>query len=514
MSNYQYYEYQPGNDDSSQQNNGYNPYTNQYNNGGGFQEPPKKKRERKPHPKAKFVGKVVAAALIFGSVAGPVTAGTGLLTNHLTGHDESTVSENSNSNSNGQIGSTTTTSASTSNDDVSALASEALPSIVQVTNMSLEQVQSWFGTSSTVPTKSLGSGIIFNQDDKYLYIATNNHVVSNSNSLSVTFNDNKSVSGEVVGTDEESDLAVIKVKLSSLKDSTKKAIKVATLGSSDTLKVGQQAIVIGNALGYGQSVTTGVISALNREVSIQNEDSGKTYTQEMIQTSAAVNSGNSGGALLNSKGEVVGIVSAKYSSSGSSTNASVEGMGFAIPISNAKTILQQLMKDGKVTDRPGSSNGSGSSAESTSDQGFLGIQGADISSDMASSYNMPEGVYVTKVVSNSPAEKAGIKKGDVITAVDGTSITSMESLYNYISSKKSGDKVKVSVATVENDYKSTDINVTLTKRPSDDSSSDSGNSDNNSGNSGDNNQDNSQDNSGSDDFGGLYDWSQIFGGNQ
>ena len=508
MSNYQYYEYQPGNDDSSQQNNGYNPYTNQYNNGGGFQEPPKKKKERRPHPKAKFVGKVVAAALIFGAVAGPVTAGTGLLTNHLTGHDESTVSENSNSNSNGQI-SSTTTSASASSDDVSALASEALPSIVQVTNMSLEQVQSWFGTSSTVPTKSLGSGIIFNQDDKYLYIATNNHVVSNSNSLSVTFNDNKSVSGEVVGTDEESDLSVIKVKLSSLKDSTKKAIKVATLGSSDTLKVGQQAIVIGNALGYGQSVTTGVISALNREVSIQNEDSGKTYTQEMIQTSAAVNSGNSGGALLNSKGEVVGIVSAKYSSSGSSENASVEGMGFAIPIDNAKTIIDQLMSTGKVTNRPGSkSDSSDSSSTSTSDQGFLGIQGADISSEMASSYNMPQGVYVTKVVSGSPAEKAGIKKGDVITGVDGTTISSMSSLREYISGKKKGDKVKVAVATVENDYKSKNVEVTLTARPSDDSDSGSDN---------DEDSDNSQDNSGSDDGsnsfgnGGLYDWSQIFG---
>ena len=270
--------------------------------------------------------------------------------------------------------------------------------------MSLEKIQSWFGTSSTVPTKSLGSGVIFKQDDNYLYIATNNHVVSNSNSLSVTFNDNKSVTGEVVGTDVQSDLAVIKVKLSSLKDSTKKAIKVASLGSSASLKVGQQAIVIGNALGYGQSVTTGVISALNREVSIQNEDNGKTYTQEMIQTSAAVNSGNSGGALLNSKGEVVGIVSAKYSSSGSSENASVEGMGFAIPIDNAKTIIDQLMSTGKVTNRPGSkSDSSDSSSTSTSDQGFLGIQGADISSEMASSYNMPQGVYVTKVVSGSPA---------------------------------------------------------------------------------------------------------------
>lgn len=506
MSNYQYYEYQPGNDDGSgKQDNGYNPYTNQYN--GQYQQPQKK--QKRPHPKAKFVGKVVAAALIFGVVAGPVTAGTNMLTNHLTGNDQASVSEDNSSNtSNGNKISSTTTSASATNDDVSALASEALPSIVQVTNMSLEQVQSWFGTSSTVPTKSLGSGIIISEDDKYLYIATNNHVVSNSNSLSVTFNDNKSVSGEVVGTDVQTDLAVIKVKLSSIKDSTKKAIKVASLGTSDDLKVGQQAIVIGNALGYGQSVTTGVISALNREVSIQNEDNGKTYTQKMIQTSAAVNAGNSGGALLNSKGEVVGVVSAKYSSSGSSNEASVEGMGFAIPISNAKTIIDQLMTSGKVTKRPGSSSGSGSSASTTSEQGFLGIQGADISSEMASSYNMPQGVYVTKVVSGSPAEKAGIKKGDVITAVDGTSITSMQSLASYISGKKKGDKVKVSVATVENDYKAQDKNVTLAARPDDDSSSDDSDSSDNSQQSG---GDNSQDNDGSNSYGNLYDWSQIFG---
>ncbi|MDD6550501.1 MAG: trypsin-like peptidase domain-containing protein [Lachnospiraceae bacterium] len=503
MSNYQYYEYQPGNDDGgSQQDNGYNPYTNQYN--GQYQQPQRK--PKRPHPKAKFVGKVVAAALIFGAVAGPVTAGTNMLTNHLTGNDQASISEDSSSNSsNGKI-SSTTTSASATDNDVSALASEALPSIVQVTNMSLEQVQSWFGTSSTVPTKSLGSGIIISEDDKYLYIATNNHVVSNSNSLSVTFNDNKSVSGEVVGTDVQTDLAVIKVKLSSIKDSTKKAIKVATLGSSENLKVGQQAIVIGNALGYGQSVTTGVISALNREVSIQNEDNGKTYTQKMIQTSAAVNAGNSGGALLNSKGEVIGIVSAKYSSNGSSSEASVEGMGFAIPISNAKTIIDQLMTSGKVTKRPGSSDGSGSSASSTSEQGFLGIQGADISSEMASSYNMPQGVYVTKVVSGSPAEKAGIKKGDVITAVDGTTITSMQSLASYISGKKKGDKVKVSVATVENDYKASDKTITLTARPDDDSSSDD------SGNSQQGNGDNSQNEDGQDSYGNLYDWSQIFGG--
>ena len=509
MSNYQYYEYQPGGDDGSNNNqdNGYNPYSNQYN--GPVNNQPNK--EKKPHKKAKFFGKVVAAALIFGLVAGPVTYGTNRLTSHFAGGDSTaTEATNNNSSSSGEI-SSTATSATASSDDVSSIASETLPSIVQVTNMSLEKVQSWFGTSSTIPTKSLGSGVIFKQDDNYLYIATNNHVVSNSNSLSVTFNDNKSVTGEVVGTDVQSDLAVIKVKLSSLKDSTKKAIKVASLGSSASLKVGQQAIVIGNALGYGQSVTTGVISALNREVSIQNEDNGKTYTQEMIQTSAAVNSGNSGGALLNSKGQVVGIVSAKYSSSGSSQNASVEGMGFAIPIDNAKTIIDQLMSTGKVTNRPGSKNSDsdGSSSTTTSEQGFLGIQGADISSEMASSYSMPQGVYVTKVVSGSPAEKAGIKKGDVITGVDGTTISSMSSLREYISGKKKGDKVKVAVATVENDYKSKNVEVTLTARPEDDSDSGSDN---------DEDSDNSQDNSGSDDDGsnsfgngGLYDWSQIFG---
>ncbi len=497
MSNYQYYEYQPGGDDgSNNQDNGYNPYNGQYNG------PEHPRKEKKPHPAAKFVGKAVAAALIFGLVAGPVTYGANRLTSRIAGGDQSEQASSGTDSSN-QI-SSTATSKNEANDDVSAIASETLPSIVQVTNMSLEKVQSWFGTSST-PTKSLGSGVIFKQDDNYLYIATNNHVVSNSNSLSVTFNDNKSVTGEVVGTDVQSDLAVIRIKLSSIKDSTKKAIKVATLGSSASLKVGQQAIVIGNALGYGQSVTTGVVSALNREVSIQNEDNGKTYTQEMIQTSAAVNSGNSGGALLNSKGQVVGIVSAKYSSSGSSTNASIEGMGFAIPIDNAKTIIDQLMSTGKVTNRPGLKNqSSSSSSTSTSDQGFLGIQGADISSEMAQSYNMPQGVYVTKVVSGSPAKKAGIKKGDVITGVDGNNISSMSSLREYISSKKKGDKVKVAVATVENDYKSKNVTVTLTSRPTDDS--DSGSSGNDDGSQYDEgNDDNSFGN------GGLYDWSQIFG---
>ncbi|MBQ5484994.1 MAG: trypsin-like peptidase domain-containing protein, partial [Lachnospiraceae bacterium] len=291
-----------------------------------------------------------------------------------------------------------------------------------------------------------------------IYIATNNHVVSNSNSLTITFNDDSAVSGEVQGTDEQTDLAVVKVKKSDIKDATFKSIKVATIGNSNHISVGESAIVIGNALGYGQSVTTGVVSALNREVSIQNEDSGKTYTNKLIQTSAAVSPGNSGGALLNAKGEVIGIVSAKYSGD------KVEGMGFAIPITSAQDIIEQLMNDGKVTKRNGKSSG-----EKVAGNGYLGVAGVDITSDMADTYNMPSGVYVAKVVKGSAADKAGIKKGDVITAMDGTSISSMQDLSNAISAKSAGDKITLSVATVENSYQAKDKKVTLGERPSEDS---------------------------------------------
>ena len=426
--------------------------------GPSYGHPSNPHRERKPHPRSAFFGKVVAAGLIFGLVAGPVTAGTNYISNKAIGNESHSLTSTNNSNGSGKKLDSTATSSVTTLSDVSDVVAQAMPSIVQVTNMSITEYQDFFGQVTKVPQKSAGSGIIVNEDDDYIYIATNNHVVSNSNSLTITFNDDSAVSGEVQGTDEQTDLAVVKVKKSDIKDATFKSIKVATIGNSNHISVGESAIVIGNALGYGQSVTTGVVSALNREVSIQNEDSGKTYTNKLIQTSAAVSPGNSGGALLNAKGEVIGIVSAKYSGD------KVEGMGFAIPITSAQDIIEQLMNDGKVTKRNGKSSG-----EKVAGNGYLGVAGVDITSDMADTYNMPSGVYVAKVVKGSAADKAGIKKGDVITAMDGTPISSMQDLSNAISAKSAGDKITLSVATVENSYQAKDKKVTLGERPSEDS---------------------------------------------
>ncbi len=239
------------------------------------------------------------------------------------------------------------------------------------------------------------------QDADNLYIATNNHVVEGADSLTVAFSDNTTVSAEIKGTDPSTDLAVIRVALSSIDSDTLNTIKVATLGNSDDLKAGQAAIAIGNALGYGQSVTTGVISALNREVTVSDSNSNTNYTAELIQTSAAINPGNSGGALLNAAGEVIGINSVKYA------DTSVEGIGYAIPISTAMPIIEDLITKEKVDE---------------ADSAYLGIGGVDVTSDVAKTYNMPTGVYVTQVKENSAAEQAGIQKGDIITAFDGKDV--------------------------------------------------------------------------------------------
>ncbi len=241
-------------------------------------------------------------------------------------------------------------------------------------------------------SESAGSGIIIKQDSKYLYIATNNHVVADADSLKVQFVDNETVECKVQGTDASDDLAVVKVALSDIKDSTLKEIKVATVNEdTDTLEVGQGVIAIGNALGYGQSVTNGIISALGRTVTVQDEQTGETVVNNnMIQTNAAINPGNSGGALLNASGEVVGINSAKYS------DTSVEGFGYAIPMSDAMPIVEQLIEKGQVDQ---------------SKAAFLGIQGQDISSSVASAYNMPQGVYVYQVVSDHRQKKQDFVRG-------------------------------------------------------------------------------------------------------
>ena len=330
--------------------------------------------------------------------------------------------------------------------DVSEIVSEALPSIVSITTKSVQEVQNYFGMygmygyapqQQEQEVEGSGSGIIVGKNDDELLIATNYHVVEGADTLSVAFTDGNAVEASVKGFDEERDLAVVSVSLDDVEDDTMDAISIANIGSSDDLKVGEQVVAIGNALGYGQSVTTGIVSAKNRRMDSDNntvtdgsDDSSDGVN--LIQTDAAINPGNSGGALLNMEGEVVGINSAKYS------DTSVEGFGYAIPMSDAMPIVEQLIEKGQVDQ---------------SKAAFLGIQGQDISSSVASAYNMPQGVYVYQVVSGSPAEKAGLRQGDIITEFDGQTITGMTQLKQLIASHKSGDEVKMTMERLGNGYK-------------------------------------------------------------
>ncbi|WP_314056366.1 trypsin-like peptidase domain-containing protein [Shuttleworthella satelles] len=418
---------------------------------------------RNMHARSKKEGfwrRLVAAAVVFGLVASLVFSGTNYLTGKISGKTRTAASVNSSS---GPLSQTVVTDGGTT--DVATIAANVMPAIVQVTNVSIEQYRSIFGQSQNKESTSAGSGIIVSQDDAYTYIATNNHVVANSSELTITFVDGKTAAAQVVGVDAQHDLAVVKVKTSDMDSSTVSAIKIATLGDSDSAKVGQAAIVIGNALGYGQSVTTGVISAKEREVTLK-DDSGNKISNKLIQTDAAVNPGNSGGALLNSNGQVIGIVSAKYS------DTSVEGMGYAIPISQAKTIIDDLMQNGSKTSSDSSkgSNSGNSSGNSSGDSSagslpsgstYLGIAGADISSSQASQYNVPAGIYISKVSEGSPAQQAGLAKGDIITGVDDSSIGSMQDLKSLISGKKAGDQIKIRYASRADNYKSKTVTVTL-----------------------------------------------------
>lgn len=324
--------------------------------------------------------------------------------------------------------------------DVSQVVEEVMPSIVAITSKTLVS-SGMFGPYSTGEqySEGAGSGIIVSQTDDELLILTNNHVVENAKELSVQFYNEKNYDATVKGASERRDVAVISVKLSDLDEATLESIKIATIGNSDELKVGNGIIAIGNALGYGQSVTTGVVSAVNRTVKIDS------YSAKMIQIDAAINGGNSGGALLNSKGEVVGINSAKYSSGGSSTSASIEGMGFAIPISDVKELINSLL------------NGE----EDTSDA-QMGIEGYMVTESQSKAYGLPIGFYISKIVENSGADKAGMEIGNIITEIDGQKVTDFSVLTNVIYEKKKGDTVKVKVSyTSGRQYKEKEIEVTL-----------------------------------------------------
>ena len=406
---------------------------NQQGFGAGPQQNPKAPKPKKGY--AKKVALVVGAAVLFGAVGGVTMQGTSYLTGKLLGKNTKSTVGTTKTVSNAKL----TTSTSTVTSDVSDIVENTLPSIVSITNMSVQEVQNFFGGISQQESESAGSGIIISQNDSELLVVTNNHVVEGSDTLTVTFNDGNSVEAQIKGTDSARDLAVVAVPLDKISDDTMNAIKVATLGDSDSLKVGEPAIAIGNALGYGQSVTTGIVSATGRTID--------GFDGEYIQTDAAINPGHSGGALLNANGEVIGINSAKINSS------AVEGMGFAIPISDASDVIQNLM------------NKETRSKVSDEERGYLGIKGYDVSEEGAQMYNMPTGVYVKEVMSGGGAEKAGLTKGSIITGFEGSSISGMSSLQEQLQYYKAGEEVTLTVQIPDKngEYTEKDIKVTLGK---------------------------------------------------
>lgn len=323
--------------------------------------------------------------------------------------------------------------------DVTKVVDSVMPSVVSIFGTYMITEDFW-GYRFQQEDEGSGSGIIVGENEEELLIVTNHHVVADSTSLSVQFVDEQTCTAQVKGTDPDSDLAVIAVGLSDLKKETKQAIRIATLGNSANLKVGEPAIAIGNALGYGQSVTTGVISAVNRQDSMN--ESGEALF--LIQTDAAINPGNSGGALLNVYGEVVGINSSKIAGS------MVEGMGYAIPISTAKPIIEELMS--KKTRVPVGEN----------EKGYLGISGINVTDEVHEMYGLPYGVYIAQVYEGTPAERAGLKKGDIITYFDGESVETMEELSVLLDCSQAGSKIQIGVmVTTQNGYEERMIEVIL-----------------------------------------------------
>ena len=416
--------------------------------------------KRSGHGMAKKVAAVTAAAVLFGTVAGGTMFAVDTMGEYLKGQyttigQTETQAQVKVAESDSGDGSTTAGAPVTSaiQTDVSSIVEKAMPSVVAINNTMVMQQQTWFGPSQTVEVPSSGSGIIVGQNDEELLIVTNNHVVEDSKELTVTFIDNQQVSAAIKGTDSETDLAVIAIPLKDIPSDTMNQIKVATLGDSDALKVGQGVIAIGNALGYGQSVTVGYVSALNREVKAEDQT-----TRTLLQTDAAINPGNSGGALLNMRGEVIGINAAKYSST------EVEGMGYAIPVSRVSDIIENLMNEQTRT------------KVAAEDQGTIGIKCLDVSSQIQQAYNMPAGIYISEVTSGGAAENAGLKSGYVLTSFDGHSITSTSELKSLLQYYSAGETVEVEVQVPDNgSYETKTFSLTLgtSISSSDDQQSDS-----------------------------------------
>jgi len=415
---------------------------------------------KKPHGKnnknaakwAKKIGAVALSAVLFGGVAGGVFTGvtyaTGATAKAQATQTESDSSQQTTTTKLQTATASTSTASSTSSGsmDVTSIVQSAMPSIVAITNKSVQEVQNYFSMFSRgdgtqeQEVESQGSGIIIGQNDSELLIATNNHVVEGADTLSVCFVDDNACEATVKGTDSDNDLAVIAVKLSDISDDTMSQIKVAEIGDSNQLQVGEQVVAIGNALGYGQSVTTGIVSAVNRQLEDSNSENG------FIQTDAAINPGNSGGALLNMQGQVIGINSAKLAST------EVEGMGYAIPVSTASPIFEDLMNRQTRT-------------KVSSDQAAaLGIKGQTVDSSIAEAYGIPQGVYVAEIEQGSAAEKAGITAGSVITKFDDTTIESMDDLKSRLEYYAAGETVDLVVKIADNgSYVEKTLTITLDK---------------------------------------------------
>ncbi len=399
----------------------------------------------KKRPVMAKVAGITAAALLFGTVAGGTMFGVNTAGEYLRGKygpreqtqaslsvvEPQTTEQNANKKQAEVVPALQM--------DVSSIVEAAMPSVVAVTNTVVMEQRSWFGPSQRYEIPSSGSGIIVGQNNDELLIVTNNHVVEDSKELAVTFIDESSVTAAIKGTDSENDLAVIAVPIADVSSETMEKIKIATLGDSDVLRVGEGVIAIGNALGYGQSVTVGYVSAKDREVRAQDATS-----RDLLQTDAAINPGNRGGALLNMRGEVIGINVAKYSST------EVEGMGYAIPVSKVQDIINELM------------NRKTRMEIEESKQGYLGIQGTNIDDVAAAAYGMPRGVYVYKIVEGGAAANSDLREKDIITKFDGQTVRSMADLQKMLTYYEGNSTINLTVRSLENgEYIERTVEITL-----------------------------------------------------
>ncbi len=399
-------------------------------------------KPEKKHKLLRSFTKIVAAAVVFGLAAGAAFQGFYYLSgnNQNSANGQSVNETDDKGSSDDVVAVETGTAQESTSSGVSAVVDNVMPSIVAINSVVTSVTSDIFGREYSEDMQGTGSGIIIGQNNTEILIATNNHVVANAKSVDIVFADESTASAAVKGTAPGSDLAVVSVKLSDLKEDTIDYIKIATLGDSESVKLGEMAIAIGNALGYGQSITVGYVSALDREVTVDN------VTLHVLQTDAAINPGNSGGALLNSKGEVIGINSVKY------VDDSVESIGYAIPISDAIPVINELMNRTILNE---------------GDKAYLGIAGKDVASDYSQRFNMPVGVYVGEIKKGSAAETAGLKVGDIIVSLNNIKVETMADLQEVLGYTKAGSEGTLTVKSLEDGkYVDKTLNVTFDTRPS------------------------------------------------